>query len=327
MDNNSILKYLQGKASETEKAKFFMWLEESPSNKEEFLAIKKIWALSAKHKNTDGITWSDLKPVVQLKNKSRLFVKRILKQAAIFILLIGFGALAQYIISTNVTNQLTYAASYSVEAPLGQMTNVELPDGSMVMLNSGTTLSYSGNFSNGQREVYIEGEAFFDVEKDRKHPFIVRSKLVDVKVYGTSFNINAYPDEKIFNATLVEGSVSVLNKDGKEMAMLEPGENAYYDEHQLNVIVTKVNTEMYISWKEGLVTYRNEKLGDLAKQIERWYNVEIIIQKEGLGDERYFGTILKNKPIDQILEVFKLTTSLQYEIVPRANEPTLIYWK
>jgi len=148
-----------------------------------------------------------------------------------------------------------------------------------------------------------------------------------VKVYGTSFNICSYPEDKDFTATLVKGSISILDKEGNEISKLKPGYKAAYTEGELNITVSQINTSLYTSWKEGLVTYRNAKLKDIARQIERWYNVEIVIQKEGLGEERYFGTILKNKPIDQILEVFKLTTSLEYEIIPRADKPTLIYWK
>ncbi|WP_346863954.1 FecR domain-containing protein [uncultured Draconibacterium sp.] len=328
MDNNSILKYLQGKASEKEKELFFRWLEESPEHKEEFSAVKKIWALSAKYKNTEGTIWADLKPVVQPEKKTHKHFIRILKQAAIFIILVGCGALAQFYISQKAdNNQTVYADSFSVKAPLGQMTNLELPDGTLVMLNSGTTISYSGDFTSGNRQVYLQGEAFFDVQKDVDHPFIVNSEFLGVKVYGTSFNIQAYPEDRTFAATLVEGSIGLLDANGEEVTKLVPGEKACFDESGTNIEIKQVDTAMYTSWKEGLVTYRNERLEDIAKQIERWYNVEIVIQKEGLGDERYFGTILKNKPIDQILEVLKLTTSLQYEIVPRANKPSLIYWK
>lgn len=328
MDNNIIINYLNGSASNEEKQQFFIWLAQSPDNKEEFISIKKIWALTSKQKNFEKITWTDLKPLVKKQSKTKTLNYQLLKQASIFILLIGLGAVLQYLVSQQLyPNKFIYPDNYYVKAPLGQMTNLELPDGSLVMLNSGTTITYSGDFSSGKREVYIEGEAFFDVKKDSKHPFVVKSKLLDVKVYGTNFNVNAYPNDKTFSATLVEGSISVLNKEGQEIGMLTPGDKAYFSENQVNVSVSKVDTEIYTSWKEGLVTYRNEKLEDIAKQIERWYNVEIIIQKEGLGDERYFGSILKNKPIDQILEVLKLTTSFQYEIVPRANEPTLIYWK
>ncbi len=328
MDTNIILKYLQGKASEEEKVLFLSWMEESHQNRDEFVEFKKIWALTAKQKNTEGLTWSELKQNSIIETKKRTLLNRFVKQAAIFIFLIGLGGTAQYFISQNLfKDNLVYTKQYSVKTPLGQMTNMELPDGSSVMLNSGTTISYSGDFSNGHREVYIEGEAFFDIAKDKEHPFIVNSDCLGVKVYGTTFNVQAYPEDGKFAVTLIEGSVGILNNTGEEVSKLVPGEKAYFSKNETTIDIRLVDTEMYTSWKEGLVTFRNEKLEDIAKQIERWYNVEIVIQKEDLSEEHYFGTILKNKPIDQILEVLKLTTSLQYEIVPRANKPTLIYWK
>ncbi len=328
MDNSIIIKYLQGKANNEEKTLLFEWLEKDKINKDEFFEIKKVWALTSKYKNAEGITWADIKNTGNEKTTTRFLKFRLLKQVAIFILLIGLGAVIQYFFTDLTSNKkLVYDQHLSVFAPLGQMTDLELPDGTLVKLNSGTTILYNGDFSSGNREVFIEGEAFFDVQTDKEHPFVVKSKLLDVKVYGTLFNICSYHDDNDFSATLVEGSISILDKDGNEISKLKPGDNAAYNENESNITVSQINTSLYTSWKEGLVTYRNEKMKDIARQIERWYNVEIVIQKEGLGEERYFGTILKNKPIDQILEVFKLTTSLEYEIVPRADKPTLIYWK
>ncbi|MGQ7868739.1 FecR family protein [Sunxiuqinia sp. sy24] len=324
MDYTIIQKYLQGKASNEEKEQLFNWLDESTSNKDEYVEIKKIWALTSREENVEGKTWSDIKPSESKPAKTKK-LQYWLSRAAIFLLLISCGAIAGRIVS-KIVEPPVYSQMYSVISPAGQMTNIELPDGTLVMLNSGTKIKYSGDFTNGKRQVYLEGEAFFDIAKDKEHPFIVNSDYLGVKVYGTTFNVQAYPEDGKFAVTLIEGSVGILNNTGEEVSKLVPGEKAYFSKNE-TIDIRLVDTEMYTSWKEGLVTFRNEKLEDIAKQIERWYNVEIIIQKEGLGDERYFGTILKNKPIDQILEVLKLTTSLQYEIVPRANKPTLIYWK
>jgi len=106
-----------------------------------------------------------------------------------------------------------------------------------------------------------------------------------------------------------------------------PGENASFDIKTSKLTIFKVNTALYTTWKEGLITFRNEKLKDIAKKIERWYNVKVVIKNPKLGEEAYFGTIMKNKPIDQILEVLKLTSSLKYKIVIRPTEPTIVYWE
>jgi ferric-dicitrate binding protein FerR (iron transport regulator) len=207
------------------------------------------------------------------------------------------------------------------------MSSVILPDGTTVQLNSGSKLVYASGFNSGERTVNLEGEAFFNVAKDKEHSFTIKTKSLDFKVYGTSFNIQAYPEDSEINTTLVEGSLGVVAKTGSEMARLVPGENANFKEDNKELVVTNVDLELYTSWKDGMVTFRNEKLKDIARKIERWYNVQIVINNPKLADELYMGTIMKNKPIDQLLEVFKLTSSLNYRIVPRADKSTLIYWE
>jgi ferric-dicitrate binding protein FerR (iron transport regulator) len=151
--------------------------------------------------------------------------------------------------------------------------------------------------------------------------------LLDFKVYGTKFNVQAYPGDKEVNSTLVEGSLGVIRKTGNEVTRLVPGENVNFKEESQKIIVENVDVQLYTSWKDGLVTFKNEKLKDIAKKIERWYNVQIVITNPRLAEEFYMGTIMKNKPIDQLLEVFKLTSSLNYRIVPRPDKSTLIYWE
>lgn len=325
MDYLNIIKFLQGGASEKEKEQVLDWIDQSSDNKKEFISIKKAWAFSRTGNENEHTTWnSEILPKIKKVENSR-FVISYLKRAAVIILLVGLGGITQYILSNR--SEPVYNNNFYVEAPLGQMSNVTLPDGTLVLLNSGSSVSYGSDFSSGNRKVELSGEAFFDVYSDKERPFVVQSELLDIRVYGTTFNVHAYPEDKIFNVTLVEGSIGVLDKNGNEISSLKPGENAFLDEHNSQLVISRVNTEMYVSWREGLISFRDEKLEDVAKKIERWYNVEIEIQNEKLAKERYLGTILKNKPIDQILEVLKLTTSLEYEIITRADKPTLIYWR
>jgi ferric-dicitrate binding protein FerR (iron transport regulator) len=173
----------------------------------------------------------------------------------------------------------------------------------------------------------LKGEAFFDVAKDQDHPFRIETSLLNFEVFGTSFNIEAYPDDPTINTTLVEGSLAISDKTHKELHRLKPGENASYEGWQTKLVVTNVSTGIYTSWKDGLITFRNEKLKEIAKKIERWYNVKIIINNPKIGEQAYFGTILKNKPIDQILEVLKLSSSMKYKIEYKPDKPTIIYWE
>jgi ferric-dicitrate binding protein FerR (iron transport regulator) len=326
MDYSIINKYLAGEASEAEVKELFSWIESSPENREEFIQYKKIWVLTSRAETHQDISWNP-ELVNSAKSGQLRHLVTYTKYAAAVVIFLSLGMLLQYFAGQKTSTVYTYLADTQIEVPKGQMSSVILPDGTKVQLNSGSKLVYASGFNSGERTVNLEGEAFFNVAKDKKHSFIIKTKSLDFKVYGTSFNVQAYPEDSEINTTLVEGSLGVVGKTGNEMARLVPGENANFKEESKELVVTNVDLELYTSWKDGMVTFRNEKLKDIARKIERWYNVQIVINNPKLADELYMGTIMKNKPIDQLLEVFKLTSSLNYRIVPRADKSTLIYWE
>lgn len=326
MDFQLLNKYLRGETSESEVAELFQWIEAAPGNRKEVIEYKKVWALTVQGNENESQTWKLL--FDHRINKQNYFKPylQFIRYAAIFLLVFGSGIAMGYFVLGLDKEKLVYQKNTSIDAPLGQMTNVELPDGTKVILNSGSSITYSGNFSRGERFVSLSGEAYFDVSRDIKHPFIVQTSALNFKVHGTSFNLEAYPEENIVNATLIEGSLGVTDKDNKELLLLVSGENAHFEAKTQKLSLTNVNTEIYTSWKDGFITFRNEKLKDIARKIERWYNVKIVINNQRLGEEAYFGTIMKNKPIDQILEVLKLTSSLKYKIITNPTKPSIIYW-
>lgn len=325
MNDELIIKYLNSEASEEEAKEVLNWIGESPDNKKEFTDLKKVWALTTTGNADNNNAW-----LYFLKNRSKQSPKiinlRFIRYAAVFLFILATGSTLYYLLKDFNSANLVYEKNTTISVPYGQMANVELPDGTKVMLNSGSTLTYKGNFSDGQRFVSLKGEAFFDVTKDIEHPFIVNTQFLDFKVYGTSFNIEVYPEEQMINATLVTGSLGVFDQKNIELYKLTPNHKASFNTLNSKIAINKVNTELYTAWTEGIVTFRNEKLKDIARKIERWYNVKIIINNPKLGDESYYGTIMKNKPVDQILEVLQLTCSLKYKIITKQNEPSLIYW-
>lgn len=326
MDYSIINKYLAGEASEAEVQEVFHWIDSAPENRQEFIQYKKIWALTSRSEGNQDETWNNDLIAKSNPNRIRIF-STYAKYAAVVLVFFSLGMMLQYMVGQKASEIQSYLANTRIEVPSGQMSSVFLPDGTKVQLNSGSKLVYSSGFNSGERVVNLEGEAFFDVAKDKKHSFLIRTKSLDFKVYGTSFNVQAYPEDTEVNTTLVEGSLGVIGKTGNELVRLVPGENANFKEENEKLVVSNVDLDLYTSWKDGLVTFRNEKLKDIAPKIERWYNVEIVINNPKLADELYMGTIMKNKPIDQLLEVLKLTSSLNYRIVPRTDKPTLIYWE
>lgn len=327
MEEIILYRYLSGEASEDDVQQLFTWMEESESNRKEMIQLKQSWALSNAADENEEKAWEEVMLQIQGLEQKKILWLSYLKYAAIVIFLLGIGAVSQVFLSEKAPEAI-YNASTSFEVPIGQISRVTLPDGTLVHLNSESKLSYVNDFSTGERMVELSGEGYFDVRSDQEHPFIVKTPgRVHVKVHGTSFNIRAYRNENNISTTLEEGSVSIIDDKGKELTMLVPGDMASYSTDANRLRVKKVRTELYSSWKDGMIVFRNESLGSIARMMQRWYNVEIIIENPKLENELYNGTIMKDKPIDQILEVFRETSSIEYKIVPRIDQPTLIYWK
>ena len=192
-----------------------------------------------------------------------------------------------------------------VTVPLGQMSEVTLYDGTHVWLNSGTTLQYTSKFGKTNRNISLDGEAFFKVTHS-KFPFRVKLKNSEVEVLGTSFNAISYKDENVSYVTLVEGSVGINSLSGEKITTIKPSQQITIPENLKDIKVNTVNAGFYYSWTEGKIVFDEERLEDVAARLERWYNVEIRLEGKGTADLRFSGTILKNKPLDQIAKAFGL---------------------
>lgn len=183
------------------------------------------------------------------------------------------------------------------------------------------------SFREEQRDVELTGEAYFDVQRNEQKPFFVNASDVRVNVLGTSFNVEAFRDGQTVNVTLVEGKVNLENQDGELLSELKPTERASYNIQNKEVHVTNVDTKLYTSWKEGIIYFKNERLETIARQLEQWYNLEIVFEESSLKEQKYTGTVLKNKPVDQILNILKYTTDIDYKMEIRNLKPNVVYVK
>ena len=211
--------------------------------------------------------------------------------------------------------------------PFGQSVELALSDSTKVWLNSGSKFRYASNFSSKSRVVELDGEAFFDVATDKKHPFVIKTTNLDVKVTGTSFNVDAYSENDKTNITLVEGRVEIQSKSGKTVAELLPNMNAGFSKSTNELNLKKVNVDFYTSWTTGTIVFREEPLGEIAKKLEKWYSVEIVFDQEDIKDIAFSGSILKNKPIDQILEILTYISRIGYQMETNNNQPNVIHLK
>lgn len=251
------------------------------------------------------------KPVRE-ENKTIVRVIRILSRVAavLFIPLLVY----LFVLRTDINSSQSELLYSEIKCLPGTRTMVHLPDGSMGWLNSGSTLTYPNEFNGKTREVKLTGEAFFDIKSNPKKPFLVSGEHINVKAYGTSFNVMSYPEERINEVTLVDGRAEVLaERDGRMQSLgtLDPGQVCLYDRVHSSSVFHTADVEKTISWKNGKLIFRDDTFKDLVRKCNRWYNVNIVILDKKLEAYTYVGTF-QDETLDEVLKLLSLTAPIEY---------------
>ena len=246
------------------------------------------------------------------KKPQRKVIKSIFavsKIAAILILGLILGLL---VLNFRKTEPLYFTSI----APKGSVSQMVLPDSSVVYLNAGSKLKYTLEGIKGKREVFLEGEAWFEVTKNEKKPFVVHTSFYDVNVLGTQFNVKAYKNDDEIATTLEKGVVQITSSDNFKLAettVLKPGEQLVYNAMKKTVEVKNVETRMFTAWKDNKLIFINMNLKELFVLLERKYGVDIQVTNNLILDYHYDGTI-KNESILQVLDLLKETLPVKYKI-------------
>ncbi|SMC61755.1 FecR family protein [Pedobacter nyackensis] len=214
---------------------------------------------------------------------------------------------------------------FSLTTPRGGQYQIKLPDGTKVWLNSASSISYSTVLINKlvHRKVTLDGEAYFEVKKDAKQPFIVVSNDQEVEVLGTHFNINAYADEENVKTTLLEGSLRV-KASAPNSVILIPNQQSISSDHSNTLEVKNVNPSTVLSWKNGEFSFENETLESIMKQVSRWYDVEIAYENEGLKKELFGGSISRFSEVSKVLKMLELTGHIHFIINEKERRITVM---
>ena len=204
-----------------------------------------------------------------------------------------------------------------VSSPIGMKTHVVLPDGSDVWLNAGSKISYKIPFVGETRKVALTGEAFLKVKKNKKSPFILNADKTQIKVLGTQFNVKSYPEDNRIEVALKEGSVrfSFKNCHGKKVfTRLKPNDHLVLNKDTREVYVNKENLDKYILWHENILVFDDTPFSDVAKTLERWYGVKVIIADDEIKNYK-FTTVFENESLSRVLELLELTSpiSIKYK--------------
>ncbi|RKD91823.1 FecR family protein [Mangrovibacterium diazotrophicum] len=239
------------------------------------------------------------------------------RAAAILFIPLAISFLLYYI-SSNI-GQSAEESWAEIICPPGVRAQFHLPDGSSGVLNSDSKLKYAVNFSSN-RKVELVGQAYFEVVKDKKHPFNVTTSQLNVEVLGTTFSVLAYPDEQSEEVVLKTGQVKVLDTNLKPLTLLSPDQQLVFDIANSRYVKKEVDASALVSWINGKLVFRNERFEDIASQISRWYHVEIEVVGQKLKDYRYYGTF-ENESLDEVLRLIKLTAPIKYQEVERVKQP------
>lgn len=308
--NSSIKKYLSGKSSRDEQKELLNWIR-TDQNLKEFQQVKDEWKAETRNDAIPSEFASNWKPIqTQMMEQLQQEVRRkqrtlnFFRYAAIFLVLIAVPALIYTLSTSKPEVPITYT---TVAADYGQISKVVLPDSSVVWINSGSAIKYNNRFSATNRDIELVGEAFFKVTHNADVPLIVSNADLQVKVLGTEFSVSAYPEESNIQVVLEKGKVELnLASDARFKQELKPGEMAQFDKLQKKLSVGNVNTNLYTSWKDGLINIYNLPLSELVIKLEKRYNQKFEVD-EAIKNMPYTFTI-KNEDLSSVLNLMEKIT-------------------
>ena len=328
-------------------------------NKDYFRKSYVLWYLEHHARDREDVEHALQRTLFRLnkqpsgKQTATRWIAPFLKVAAVVAISFSLGALFNHSIQDRILNGDTLFAAVDTSmmmTPLGSRSQVKLPDGTLVSLNAGSILQYQSSYGHGSREVWLEGEGYFEVVTNQSIPFVVKAKDVIIKALGTEFNVKAYPEEKTVQATLVSGVLSVrqLNESDKvdetnktDEVILKPKQTVIIYEHaatmsagtnhqenqagQSPVQETKktekekielknnIKPELYTSWKDTHWVFESELISELAMKLQRRYDVQIIIADDALKQYPFTG-ILADETLEQVLDIMKTIAPINYSL-------------
>ena len=314
MTNKELLyKFFKDDTTHEEEVEIKQWMEASKRNEAAFYQERLLYDATLLNKGS-----LESKTIIT-PPKRMVFWNSFIRVAAIFLLITTVGLLInKFNKDINATNPL-----HTVIVPPGQRINLVLADNSSIWLNSNSTFKYPSQFSKKQREVYLDGEAYFEVSANDKQPFIVNTHQGGVKVTGTTFNVSAYSKFDKFETSLLKGVVGVYLKDSEEeIIYIKPTQKTVVRNGKLNV--RKIEDYDEFLWKEGLIAFNNKQLKDILSVLEQYFDIAIRIEDNWLPDNTYTGKFRQSDGIEYALRVLQKSINFTYE---RDNEEQTILIK
>ena len=318
---DEIAAFLNDSSDQKSKVVIQDWLAASAAHSDLFREIITVWNLTG-HLPEQLLpdrhhAWERFTRRIYTKTT---FAVRLRRQAVVYAAIAAVVVLAfiggQWLAGRHVNflyakQPLTYA---TVIAPSGQRTQMVLPDQTKVWLNSGAEISYPTDFSETNRKVRIKGECYFEVKHDAENPFVVHASSIDVKVYGTHFNINEDPVSGKAEVALLKGKVEVFGDAHKTLGFLNPGQQMEVDQSAHFAKIAKiVDSQALIAWTKGMLVFNGQPFEEIIRSLESWYGVKITLDNQLINKHRYTFKV-KTESLREVLDFISVITPIAYQV-------------
>ena len=315
-----ISKELSSNSNQVEKKELLDWLEESHKNRNIFSTARKAWD-NSNIIIPDNDIQSDK---IKLEQAYLIYLSKRISKLSRSSNFYKIAALIALPVTLTIGWLLFHATAEEVgvdqfceiTSPKGHVSKCILPDNTEVWLNTGSTIKYNtGSFNRDNREITVSGEAYFEVTKAREYPFKVKTPFAEIVVLGTTFNVKSYPDNNKFEAVVSEGKINLRfgNSSGDAM-VLEPRQRLVFNTDNKKMTIKPVEPDMFTSWRNGEILFKDATLNDLIKELERIYDIRFHLKEESLGDFRFRGMFSYNNNLIEALEKIKKTSGVDYYI-------------
>lgn len=315
LNDELIVKFLEGKCSEQELNELNSWMDQSDKNAEALFSMEETFHIGKAQAQLSDIELAHAENKLfkriaaeQQKQKRTLHIRQWMQYAAAAVVLICIGSVTAHYLTSHHPDMLVAIANEGI------VKEIDLPDGTKVWLNNNGVLKYPREFTGKDRNVFLNGEAYFDVTKDKKKPFIVDSEAMRVEVLGTVFNFKSYKNAQYAVATLIEGEIEVKGMHDEGQIILAPGQRAELNRKTNRLIVKQVDAQMDGVWHNDLIPFEKANIFTITKALERFYDVKIILSPDIQTDKTYSGVLRKKETIESVLSSLQNSIPFNYKI-------------
>jgi len=319
-----LISYIEGLCSDTEKIFIKAWLQQDLENEEILIQLAKMhFAYKTKERISKRkvlSSYNQVKTKINKKKRIHQLKKYIFATACITAILSTISTLHFIVNNTDKTTIIqTNNDVITIETNIGMRSNFYLPDGSLVYLNSGGSISYPVTFDKHERRISLRGEAYFKIKSDAAQPFYVDlpGKDASIKVLGTEFNLEAYEEEAEIRTTLLSGKVNILLSDKYKIADKEyelfPFQKARFDTLSEVWKITNTNGTEEIAWMQGKLIFNNTPLPDVLRELSHFYDVDFRVENKMVNSYRFTG-VFDNRQLIQVLDYLKISSSIDYTV-------------